>query len=219
MVELIIDKLHDTNFMVTLLTALAAAATVLTVAMPYVLGDNLDRRMKAVALERNKIRARERERLARGERIELRQSPKAYMQFVVERLNLREWLGEEEARSLLIQAGYRGQAPYIGFLFFRMLAPIGMFVLAIVYVFAVLKLQQPTMVKVAIAFAAAWLGMRVPTLFIRNRIQRRQLTIRRAFPDALDLMMICVEAGMSIEAALRKSARRSARSRCRWRKS
>jgi tight adherence protein C len=190
--------------MVTLLTALAAAATVLTVAMPYVLGDNLDRRMKAVALERNKIRARERERLARGERIELRQSPKAYMQFVVERLNLREWLGEEEARSLLIQAGYRGQAPYIGFLFFRMLAPIGMFVLAIVYVFAVLKLQQPTMVKVAIAFAAAWLGMRVPTLFIRNRIQRRQLTIRRAFPDALDLMMICVEAGMSIEAALRK---------------
>jgi tight adherence protein C len=204
MVEFIIDKLHDTNFMVTLLTALAAAATVLTVAMPYVLGDNLDRRMKAVALERNKIRARERERLARGERIELRQSPKAYMQFVVERLNLREWLGEEEARSLLIQAGYRGQAPYIGFLFFRMLAPIGMFVLAIVYVFAVLKLQQPTMVKVAIAFAAAWLGMRVPTLFIRNRIQRRQLTIRRAFPDALDLMMICVEAGMSIEAALRK---------------
>jgi tight adherence protein C len=204
MVEFIIDKLHDTSFMVTLLTALAAVATVLTIAMPYVFGDNLERRMKAVALERNKIRARERERLARGERVELRQSPKAYMQFVVERLNLREWLGEEEARSLLVQAGYRGQAPYIGFLFFRMLAPIGMFVLAIVYVFAVLKLQQPTMVKVAIAFAAAWLGMRVPTLFIRNRIQRRQLTIRRAFPDALDLMMICVEAGMSIEAALRK---------------
>jgi tight adherence protein C len=60
------------------------------------------------------------------------------------------------------------------------------------------------MVKVAAAFGAAWLGMRIPTLFIRNRIQRRQLTIRRAFPDALDLLMICVEAGMSIESALRK---------------
>ena len=204
MVELLIDKLHDAHFMVTVFTAVAAMATVLTVAMPYVFGDNLERRMKQVSIERERIRARERERLARGERVELRQSPKAYMQFVVERLNLREWLGEEEARSLLIKAGYRGQAPYIGFLFFRMLAPIGMFVFAIVYLFGVLNLQQPMMVKVAVAFGAAWLGMRIPTLFIRNRIQRRQLSVRRAFPDALDLLLICVESGMSIEAALRK---------------
>ena len=204
MVELLIEKLHDASFMATVLTAIAAMATVLTVAMPYVLGDNLERRMKQVSIERERIRTRERERLARGERVELRQSPKAYMQFVVERLNLREWLGQEEARSLLIKAGYRGQAPYIGFLFFRMLAPIGMFAFAMIYLFGVLNLQQPTMVKVAVALGMAWLGMRIPTLFIRNRIQRRQLSVRRAFPDALDLLLICVESGMSIEAALRK---------------
>jgi tight adherence protein C len=177
---------------------------VLTVAMPYVFGDNLERRMKSVAVERNKIRARERERLARGDRIELRQSPKAYMQYIVEQLNLREWLGEEHARTLLIKAGYRGQAPYIGFLFFRMLAPIGMFAFAMIYIFLILKLEQPLFVKLAMAFAAAWLGMRIPTLFIRNRIARRQLSVRRAFPDALDLLLICVESGMSIEAALKK---------------
>jgi tight adherence protein C len=204
MVELIIDRLHDTRFMVTLLTAVAAMATVITIAMPFVFGDNLERRMKAVALERSKIRARERERLARGEKVELRQSPKAYMQYVVEHLNLREWLGEEEARSLLVKAGYRGQAPYIGFLFFRLLAPIAMFLFAITYLFVILDLKQPLMVKVAVAFAAAWLGMRLPTLFIRNRISRRQTSIRRAFPDALDLLLICVESGMSIEAALRR---------------
>ena len=204
MIDLIIDKLHDTNFMVTILTALAAMATVLTLAMPYVFGDNLERRMKSVSIERNKIRARERERLARGDRIELRQSPKAYMQFIVEQLNLREWLGEEHVRSLLIKAGYRGQAPYIGFLFFRLLAPIAMFTFAMVYIFLILKLQQPLFVKLAMAFAAAWLGMRIPTLFIRNRIARRQLSIRRAFPDALDLLLICVESGMSVEAAFKK---------------
>ncbi len=204
MIDLLIDKLHDTNLVVTILTALAAMATVLTLAMPYVFGDNLERRMKSVSIERNKIRTRERERLARGDRIELRQSPKAYMQFIVEQLNLREWLGEEHARSLLIKAGYRGQAPYVGFLFFRMLAPIGMFTFAMVYIFLILKLQQPLFVKLAMAFAAAWLGMRIPTLFIRNRIARRQLSVRRAFPDALDLLLICVESGMSIEAALKK---------------
>lgn len=204
MVDLIIDKLHDTNFVVTVLTALAAMATVLTLAMPYVFGDNLERRMKSVAVERNKIRARERERLARGDRIELRQSPKAYMQYIVEQLNLREWLGEEHARTLLIRAGYRGQAPYIGFLFFRMLAPIGMFAFAMIYIFLILKLDQPLFLKFAMAMAAAWLGMRIPTLFIRNRIARRQLSIRRAFPDALDLLLICVESGMSVEAAFKK---------------
>jgi tight adherence protein C len=41
-------------------------------------------------------------------------------------------------------------------------------------------------------------------LFIKNKISRRQLSIRRAFPDALDLLLICVESGMSIEAGFRK---------------
>jgi tight adherence protein C len=204
MIDLLIDRLHDTRFLVTMLTTLAAIATVITVAMPYLVGDNLERRMKTVALERSKIRARERERLARGERVALRQSPKAYMQTVVEQLNLRKWLGEDQVRATLIQAGYRGQGPYVTFLFFRLIMPIAMFVLAILYLFVFVDIKQPTMVKLAITVGAAWLGMRIPALFLKNLITRRQLSIRRAFPDALDLLLICVESGMSIDASFRK---------------
>ena len=46
--------------------------------------------------------------------------------------------------------------------------------------------------------------MQLPYLFLKNQIAKRQLSIRRAFPDALDLLLICVESGMSIEAAFRK---------------
>jgi tight adherence protein C len=46
--------------------------------------------------------------------------------------------------------------------------------------------------------------MQAPYLFLKNRIVKRQLSITRAFPDALDLLLICVESGMSIEAAFRK---------------
>ncbi len=204
MTEIIIDHLHNTRFMVTLLTAIAAMATVLTIAMPYVFGDNLERRMKAVAIERGKIRARERERLARGERVSLRQTPKAYMQAIVENLNLRKHLGEEEMRATLIQAGYRGQGPYVTYLFFRLIMPIGMFIFALVYTFLIIKLEQPATIKLGIAIAAAWVGMRAPALFLKNMISRRQLSVRRAFPDALDLLLICVESGMSIDAAFRK---------------
>ena len=204
MVEFIIDRLHDTRFMVTLLTAVAATATVITLAMPYVFGDNLERRMRAVSVERSQIRARERERLARGDRINLRQSPRAYMQSIVDQLNLRKWLGEDHVRSTLIQAGYRGHGPYVTFLFFRLIMPIATLLVSALYVFVIGDIKQPTLIKFAIVLGSVWVGMRAPSLFLKNLISRRQLSIRRAFPDALDLMLICVESGMSIDAAFRK---------------
>jgi tight adherence protein C len=186
--------------------SVAAIATVLTLAMPLLSNDMLSKRMKSVALEREKIRQRERERLARGEkeRISLRQSPKQYMAKVVDRFNLNKWLAQEEAREKLVQAGYRGQAPYIGYLFFRMITPAVTLLLAVFYLFAVVELDQPPMVKLGLCIAAAYAGMHVPWLFLKNKIAKRQLSIKRAFPDALDLLLICVESGMSIEAAFRR---------------
>jgi tight adherence protein C len=204
MVDLLIDKLHDTQFMTTLLTAIAAFAAVYTVAMPYVTGDNLERRMKTVAIERSKIRARERERLARGERVSLRQSPRAFMQSIVEQLNLRKWLGEDKNRVMLVRAGYRGQAPYVTYLFFRMVTPIATIIGAVLYLYVIVNPKYAPMVKLAIVIGSAWAGMRLPELFLQNLIQRRQQSIRRAFPDALDLMLICVESGMTVDAAFRK---------------
>lgn len=94
MFEFIISKMHDARFMTMLLAAVAAGATVLTIAMPLLASNALPKRMKSVALEREKIRQRERERLARGEKVSLRQSPKQYMQHAVERFNLRKWVGQ-----------------------------------------------------------------------------------------------------------------------------
>jgi len=194
----------DPHFLAMMFAAIAAAATVLTLAMPYVATDTLSKRMKAVALEREKIRQRERERLAQGSKITLRQSPRAYMKTIVENFNLSKWVGQEEARIKLVQAGYRGQAPYVTYLFFRMVMPITMLILSLFYVFVVLELHQPPLIKIGISIGAAYFGMLSPNLFLRNKIQRRQLSIKRAFPDALDLLLICVESGMSVEAAFRK---------------
>ena len=206
MLEFLILKLHDTKFLIMLLTSVAAIATVITLAMPLSSTDTLGRRMKAVALEREKIRQRERERLSRGDKnkVALRQSPKLYMQRAVEKLNLNKWLAQEEAREKLVQAGFRGQAPYVAFLFFRMVTPVVMFLAAIFYVFVVLNLDQPATIKVGLCLAAAYVGMQVPYFFLKNRIAKRQLSIKRAFPDTLDLLLICCESGMSIEAAFKK---------------
>jgi tight adherence protein C len=204
MFDFVIDKLHDSHFLTMVLAAIAASATVLTLAMPLFATDNLGRRLKTVAVERERIRQRERDRLARGQKVSLRQSPKQYMKAVVERFNLAKWVGQEEARIKLVQAGYRGQAAYITFLFFRMAAPIAALLFAVFYVFVLVELNQPPLVKVGICLAASYVGLQLPSLMLKNQITRRQLQIRRAFPDALDLLLICVESGMSVEAAFRK---------------
>ncbi len=204
MIELLIDKLHDTRFVASLLAAIAAIATVLTLAMPLLSRDDLNKRMKSVALERDIIRQRERERLARGEKVSLRASPKSYMKTVVERFNLTKWLGQEAAREKLIQAGYRGQAPYTAFLFFRAVMPVLALIISSLYIFVLLEIEQPTPIKLGMVLFAVYGGMYMPLMYLKNRIAKRQLSIRRAFPDALDLLLICIESGMSIEAAFRK---------------
>jgi tight adherence protein C len=206
MIDQLVARLHDPRFLTMLFAAVAATATVLTLAMPLLATDNLSKRMKAVALERDKIRQRERERLARGDKISLRQSPKRYMQKVVDQLNLNKWVGQDEARLKLIQAGYRGHAPYIAYLFFRMVMPVLAVMSTAFYIFVVLKMEQPTVVKIGLCLIAAYVGMQLPSLFLKNRIGKRQLSIKRAFPDALDLLLICVESGMSIEAGFRRVA-------------
>jgi len=198
-------NLLSVRMLTMLFAGIAAVATVLTLAMPVVFVDPLDKRMKAVALEREKIRQRERERMAQeGQKAKLRQSPKQIVQKIVDQFNLSKWVGQEEARLKLIQAGYRGQAPYVTYLFFRMVTPIVLFLFTLLYLFVILKIDQPTMVKIGICIAAAFVGMQLPLMLLKNKIARRQLSIRRAFPDTLDLLLICVEAGMSIEAAFRK---------------
>ena len=204
MLDLLANALN-TQTLTMVLAAVAAAATVLTLAMPYAFADSLGKRMKAVAIEREKIRARERERMTQEkQKASLRQSPKQYVQAIVDRFNLTKWVGQEEARLKLVQAGYRGQAPYITYLFFRMVTPAASFLFAAFYLFVVLNFDQPSTVKIGLCIGAAFIGMQLPLMLLKSKIQKRQKSIKRAFPDTLDLLLICVESGMSIEAAFRK---------------
>ncbi|HEX4411463.1 MAG TPA: type II secretion system F family protein [Xanthobacteraceae bacterium] len=204
MIDLVLEH-FNIQTLTMMFAAVAAGATVLTLAMPLLATDTLGKRMKAVALEREKMRQRERERVANS-KVALRQSPRMYMKRAVDNFNLSKWVGQEQARAMLVQAGYRGQAPYVTYLFFRMAMPIIMLVGSLVYIFFIIDLDYPPMVKVGMCIGSAYLGMYSPNLFLKNKIAKRQTSIKRAFPDALDLLLICVESGMSIEAAFRRVA-------------
>jgi tight adherence protein C len=142
----------------------------------------------------------------KSEKVALRQTPKQFVSKVVEDLNLTKWLAQEAAREKLIMAGYRGQAPYVTFLFARAVTPAVLFLGALFYVFVIAHMDKPMPIKIGICVGAAYLGLQAPMLFLRNAISKRQLSIKRAFPDALDLLLICIESGMSVETAFRRVA-------------
>ena len=205
MIDLVQEKVLDSQFMAMMLVAVATAATVWTLATPLVEGNSLQKRMKSVASERERIRQRERERLAMAQqKPTLRQTPKAYMRQVVDRFKLGNWLGTDTAKLKLTMAGYRGQQAEIAFLFFRLVVPIGFFLASSFYLFVLKVLDQPPLILVGIVIACVFAGVKAPEVYLSNQISKRQTSTRAAWPDALDLLLICVESGMSIEAAFRR---------------
>ena len=134
----------------------------------------------------------------------LRYTPKAYMKQIVDRFNLSSWLGTDKAKAQMARAGFRGSAAETGFLFFRLVVPIGMLVVGSLYVFVITDLDWPVTIKCGAVLLGAYIGLKAPEIYISNTISKRQKSISRAFPDAMDLLLICVESGMSIEQAFRK---------------
>ena len=121
------EQLEDPHTIAAALVAVATFATILTIALPLLSPDKLDKRMRSVASERERIRAREREKLGDQRGRQRRASatrPKAYMKRVVDRFNLKSWLGTDKAKDQMLMAGYRGAQAEVAFLFFRLVSPI-----------------------------------------------------------------------------------------------
>jgi len=201
----IMDLLFDRNFLVTFFVGIFAFATVVTLGLPLLEHNGLDDRLKTVARRREELRARHHAAL-NAKRGSLRIEPTSYMKATLDRLKLGNVLEGENSKEKLAQAGYRGQAPLITFMFFRFVMPFLLFGVVLFYTFLILHLSWPPLEKFGAAIVGGLIGFYVPDLFVGNMIQRRQQSIMRAFPDALDLMLICVESGMSIESAFTRVA-------------
>jgi tight adherence protein C len=192
--------LFDKSFVATALAAVFVFATIVTLGLPLVERDGLGARLKSVAQRREELRAKHHAAL-NAKRGALRVEPTSYMKNTLERFKLGNMLESENSKDKLAQAGYRGPAPMIAFMFFRFVMPPVVFLVMLFYLFVVTHFHYPFMVKVSASFAGALLGYYLPDLWVSNVMTRRQQSIMRAFPDALDLMLICVESGMSIETA------------------
>ncbi|HEY4987836.1 MAG TPA: type II secretion system F family protein, partial [Bradyrhizobium sp.] len=181
-----------------------AFATIVTIGLPLIANDNLGQRLKSVSERREELRARH--HAALNAKRSLRNEPVTYMKATLDRFKLGNLLESENTRQKLSRAGYRGQGPIVTFMFFRFIVPIVLLLMALFYFFVMSHSHMQTLQKICISVGVSLLGFYVPDVYVSNVIKKRLTSIMRAFPDALDLLLICVESGMSVEASFQRVA-------------
>ena len=201
----IVETLTNPDNLLTAFVGVVSFATIVTVTAPMMRGKGLEGRLKSVANRREELRRRSREALAqKSVTSQLRQTDTGLYKRIVDRLNLNTLLEDPLVAEKLAQAGFRGPRPISTYYFFRLVTPIVLAILAVLYLFVLNGMHMSTMNKICACVAALALGYYVPNLYISNVAQKRRDSIMQSFPDALDLLLICVESGMSIEAAIQK---------------
>jgi len=121
------------------------------------------------------------------------------MRNTVEKFRMEEMLSNTELKQKLSQAGYRGKKAPTVFLFFKIVMPVLLFIAALLYYWLIYQGAFEPVRHGMISLIVAGGGFMLPGIWLTNATTKRQVKMQRAFPDSLDLMVICVESGMSVE--------------------
>jgi tight adherence protein C len=197
----IVKTLTDPMTIAAVLGAGACFATITTLAAPILAEDKLGARLKEVAKRREELRKKSRAEHASGAGGLQHRNANQFAKSLVDKLQLQKALADDTLAEKLIRAGLRGHAAQTMFYFYRLALPIGFGVAAVLYTL-IAGGDMTVQNKVLSIVGAIAAGFYAPNLYLKNRADSRKTKIMQAFPDSLDMMLICVEAGMSIEVAL-----------------
>jgi len=171
---------------------------------PMLEGDKKKKRMESVASARESMRKTRLDNLQNEAR--LRADGKGVAKNLVDRFSLEKILEASDLKDKLAQAGLRGQKPVYAFYMTRLIAPVVCGLIGLL-VFVILNVPEWEMMqRVAMTIGLFAFGYYLPGIYIKNVAGKRLASIVPVFPDALDLLLICVEAGMSVELAFAKVA-------------
>jgi tight adherence protein C len=193
--------------LVALLISATAFFTVLGVLLPFIERDSFGSRLKRITDRREELTREQRERLAKRPTLRQHMTGRVgLMKAVLEKLNLKTMMEQPDLRKKLLMAGKRSNAALISFTFARISLPLVLATVTAVVAFGGKGATSPPVLKLIFILAAAGLGFYLPNILLSNQVTKRQQDIVSKLPDALDLMVICVESGMSLEAAFQKVA-------------
>lgn len=202
---------YDPDFL-SLLSGAGVFAVIVLIWTALVDGDPLPERLKSVADRREELKNREeaerknkpsrRETLLGGDSIKK----------IAQKFKLEQGKQTSEFRIKLARAGYRSREALFLYLLLRFISPVAFGFLAFFFIFVAEAFHMQFMTRILSVAIAALIGLAAPDIFIKNQSQKREVILRKGMPDALDLMVICAEAGLSLDASLNRVSKEMAAS-------
>lgn len=201
------DRLQDQNFIVPLVFSVLAFLTIVGLGLPWLQPDMFAARLKVIKRRREELSLQRRQRLEASRPAIRRLSGRVdFMRMVLEKLNFKNLTEQPELKKKLVRAGWRGPGPLITFSFLRLVLPFAAAGVTALFLFGSASIHASSLILTLICLGAALVGYILPTVLVSNAVGRRQQEIQRSFPDGLDLTVICVEAGLSLDAAFSRVA-------------
>jgi tight adherence protein C len=191
------------NDIIALMAGLAVLATFFAVYQALRANTSFERRLALIADKKEAMRLAA--LATRRNRIQL--TPASIIRELVTRLNLLRSHHATEARTMLARAGMRSRDAMIRYLFARLTLPFAFGICAVIDGYTLHLLPVPPNLRLLAAAGAALFGFFGPGIYIKNATAKRQKRMQLGLPDALDLMIICAEAGLSLDATLVRVSR------------
>ena len=190
--------------LVYLAITIGFCVTLYILVAPLLEGDKLKKRMESVANARDTMRQN---RMAALEsQTSLRAESKGRARDIVDRFSLEKLLEASDLRDKLAQAGLRGQAPIYRFYVMKLVLPLAGLAFGLLFLILLNTPGWSMTQRAAGTLALTTLGYYLPGILLKNKASKRLASIMEVFPDALDLLLICVESGMSVELAFGRVA-------------
>jgi len=197
----------DSGVYIVILSALAAAVSFAAFALPLLARSEKKERYKDVIEKKRRTLFEQAREQAAGNQNIVKQKEMTAAQAIVSLYKLQSLAGRASitARNQLLQAGIRGSKAPLIYLGSRIVVPLVLVGLAALFI-GLSHREISNSIVFLILFGLALIGFFLPRIMIKNTADKRQMEISLSFPDALDMMLICVQGGIGIEAAINRIA-------------
>ena len=185
------------------MAALTALVNAYLVYRVMLVRDPLGPRLKAMKQRRDVLRAD----MTAPRRRAQRDRGMGMMKKIVDRLNLLRTREARKASDRLLQAGFRSPDALTIYFFLKLALPFAFGAMALLYVYVFKLIDVEDLLRMVICLGAVVIGAYGPEIYLKNVINKRKAMLRKGLPDALDLLVICAEAGQSLDAALTRISR------------
>jgi tight adherence protein C len=198
----------DVLWVATLLSGVAAFAVMLAIYAVSTVGDPMTKRVKALNDRREQLKAGITASTKRRAKLVQRNDTTDRMRSLLSSLKVLQDSQVKDAQVKLMQAGIRSKEWAVGVIFGRLALPIvfGGIMLFVVYGTETFATWSP-LKRYGLVAVTFLLAYKAPDIFLKNKITKRSDAIRKGLPDALDLLVICAEAGLTVDAAFHRVAK------------